>query len=173
MRRQRLSSWRHMYRPVRPSAIADCRAAAGRRIMRPVEEGSMTGIAIEPGPRNLIIDDEGIGVGNAEDGRAWSGVTVVLPDAPAVAAVDVRGGGPGSRETEALGAAALVQEVHAVVLSGGSAFGLDAGSAAASWLAARGVGFAIAGTHVPIVPAAILFDLANGGDKGWGETPPY
>jgi L-aminopeptidase/D-esterase-like protein len=133
----------------------------------------MTGIAIEPGPRNLITDVEGIRVGNAEDERAWTGVTVVLPDAPAVAAVDVRGGGPGSRETEALGAAALVQEVHAVVLSGGSAFGLDAGSAAAAWLAARGIGFAIAGTHVPIVPAAILFDLANGGDKGWGETPPY
>jgi L-aminopeptidase/D-esterase-like protein len=129
--------------------------------------------AIEPGPRNLITDVEGIRVGNAEDGRAWTGVTVVLPDAPAVAAVDVRGGGPGSRETEALGATSLVQRIHAVVLSGGSAFGLDAGSAVASWLGARGIGFAIGGTHVPIVPAAILFDLANGGDKGWGETPPY
>lgn len=126
-----------------------------------------------PGPRNLITDVDGIRVGNAEDTRAWSGTTVVLPDRAAVAAVDVRGGGPGTRETDALSPTGLVQAVHAVVLTGGSAFGLDAASGAMGWLAARGRGFEVLGRRVPIVPAAVLFDLANGGDKEWGATPPY
>lgn len=101
-------------------------------------------------------------------------MTVVLcPENGATAAVDVRGGAPGTRETDALNPVNLVDAAHAVVLSGGSAFGLDAAGGVQSRLAAAGIGFAIAGTVVPIVPAAILFDLANGGDKAWGETPPY
>ena len=128
---------------------------------------------IRPGPRNLISDVDGIRVGNAEDSRAHTGVTVVLADEPAVAAVDVRGGAPGTRETDALQPASLVEHVDAVVLSGGTVFGLDAGSGVAQWLAARQKGFPLGDIRVPVVPAAILFDLANGGDKNWGEMPPY
>lgn len=128
---------------------------------------------LAPGPRNLITDVAGISVGNAEDVRVRTGVTVVLPDRPAVAAVDVRGGAPGTRETDALDPASLVEAVDAVVLSGGSAFGLDAAAAAANWLAGQGRGFPVGAARVPIVPAAILFDLLNGGDKAWGEAPPY
>jgi len=126
-----------------------------------------------PGPRNLITDVEGVLVGNAEDGRVRTGVTVVLPEAPGVAAVDVRGGAPGTRETDALDPTCLVDRVDAIVLSGGSAFGLEAASAVMNWLAAKGRGFRVADAVVPIVPAAILFDLLNGGDKAWGERPPY
>jgi L-aminopeptidase/D-esterase-like protein len=130
-------------------------------------------MTVEPGPRNLITDIAGIRVGNAEDPRVRSGVTVILPDRPAVAAVDVRGGAPGTRETDALDPTCLVETVDAVVLSGGSAFGLAAASSVTAWLAARGIGFAVGAARVPIVPAAILFDLLNGGDKEWGEAPPY
>jgi L-aminopeptidase/D-esterase-like protein len=128
---------------------------------------------LSPGPRNLITDVDGIRVGNAEDCNVWTGVTVVLPEEPAVAAVDVRGGAPGTRETDALGPTCLVDRVHAVVLSGGSAYGLDAAGAVAAELGARGIGFAIDTARVPIVPCAILFDLLNGGAKTWGGTPPY
>lgn len=128
---------------------------------------------MRPGPRNLITDVDGTRVGNAADARVWTGVTVVLPDAPAVAAVDVRGGAPGTRETDALNPSCLVDRVDAVVLSGGSAFGLEAASATASWLAARGRGYEVGPVRVPIVPAAILFDLLNGGDKDWGDRPPF
>jgi L-aminopeptidase/D-esterase-like protein len=128
---------------------------------------------LRPGPRNLITDVDGIRVGNAEDNAAWTGVTVVLPDEPAVAAVDIRGGAPGTRETDALGPTCLVDAVHAVVLSGGSAFGLDAAGAVAAELGARGIGFAVGTARVPIVPSAILFDLLNGGAKEWGREPPY
>ena len=130
---------------------------------------------IRKGPRNHIGDIGGILVGNAEDEAVRTGVTVVLPDARAVAACDVRGGGPGTRETDALDPVALVDAVDAVVLSGGSSWGLDAASGAAAWLGARGRGFRLGSSPVvsPIVPAAILFDLGNGGDKGWGEEPPY
>jgi len=126
-----------------------------------------------PGPLNLITDVPGLRVGNAHDPRAMSGVTVLLPDQGAVAAVDVRGGAPGTRETDALGLAGVVDAVHAVVLSGGSAFGLDAAGGVQGWLAARGIGFAVRTARVPIVPQAILFDLLNGGDKAWGADPPY
>lgn len=128
---------------------------------------------IFPGPRNRLTDVDGLRVGNAEDARAWSGVTVVLPDDPAVAAVDVRGGAPGTRETDALNPTCLVDRVDALVLTGGSAFGLDAASGVMGWLARRGRGFAVGDQRVPIVPAAVLFDLLNGGDKGWGDDPPY
>jgi len=130
----------------------------------------MTG---KPGAQNLITDIAGILVGNAEDQAALSGTTVILPDKAATAAVDVRGGGPGTRETDLLGAAATVEKVDAIVLSGGSAFGLDAAGGVMAWLAAHGRGFRVKNAVVPIVPAAILFDLANGGDKDWGDTPPY
>lgn len=128
----------------------------------------------QPGPRNLITDVSGIAVGNAADETARTGVTVVLPNGRCVAACDVRGGGPGTRESDALEPHNLVDEIDAVVLSGGSVYGLDAHGAVAAWLGARGRGFAMAGEiPSPIVPGAILFDLTNGGDKSWGEEPPY
>jgi len=131
--------------------------------------------AAAPGPRNLITDVPGISVGQAEDVRVRSGVTVILPDRPAVAAVDVRGGGPGTRETDALAPDTLVDSVDAVVLAGGSVYGLAAADAVTAWLGAQGRGFGLApgAPPAPIVPAAILYDLANGGHKDWGLTPPY
>jgi len=128
---------------------------------------------LRPGPKNLLTDVPGLRVGQASDVAARTGVTVVLPDAPAVAAVDQRGGGPGTRETDLLDPANTVQAVHAVVLSGGSAFGLDAAGGVAAWLAARGVGFPVGPARVPIVPGAVLFDLLSGGRTDWGETPPH
>lgn len=126
-----------------------------------------------PGPKNLITDVGGLRVGNAEDARLKSGVTVVLPDQPAVAAVQVLGGAPGTRETDALEPHNTLHEFHGLVLSGGSAFGLDAASGVQAALREKGVGFRVGGALVPVVPAAILFDLINGGDKDWGRYPPY
>lgn len=123
--------------------------------------------------RNLITDVPGLQVGNADDAKLASGVTAIIFDEPAVASGDVRGGAPGTRETDALDPTCLVANVDAVVLSGGSSFGLEAGAAAMTWLAARGVGFAVGAARIPVVPAAILFDLLNGGDKEWGEAAPY
>lgn len=122
---------------------------------------------------NLITDVQGLKVGHAGDLALGSGTTVILCETPAVASVDVRGGSPGTRETDLLSPGASVDRVDAIVLSGGSAFGLDAASGAMDWLAARGRGFAVGSARVPIVPAAILFDLLNGGDKAWGAEPPY
>ena len=130
-------------------------------------------MTIRPGPRNAITDVDGIAIGNAEDSALRSGVTVVLPAEPAVAAVDTRGGAPGTHETDLLNPANLVDRVDAVALSGGSAFGLDAASGVMGWLAERGRGFAVGSARVPIVPAAIIFDLLNGGRKDWGREPPY
>jgi len=128
----------------------------------------------KPGPKNLITDVDGIKVGNATHDVACSGVSVVLPDERCVASVDVRGGGPGTRETDALDPQNLVDAVDAIVLSGGSVYGLEAHGGVAAWLGAEGRGFSMAGEiPSPIVPGAILFDLTNGGDKGWGELPPY
>ncbi len=126
---------------------------------------------IRTGPRNLITDVEGLRVGQAEDAAARTGVTVLVADAPATAVVDVRGGAPGTRETEALDPTGLVGAVDAIVLSGGSVYGLDAASGVTAWLAANGRGFRVIPTAppAPIVPAAILFDLANGGEKNWGD----
>ncbi len=126
-----------------------------------------------PGPRNLITDVDGIRVGHAEDAHVRTGVTVVLADAPFVAGVDVGGGAPGTRETDSLDPACLVDQCHAVVLSGGSVFGLAAADAVTNWLSARGIGLALGVRPVPVVPGAVLYDLANGGDKDWGEVPPY
>ena len=126
-----------------------------------------------PGPRNLITDVDGILVGNAEDARARTGVTVVLPDAPATMAAAITGGAPGTRETDALDPTCLVQGFHGLVLSGGSVFGLGAADGLVAWLSERGRGLKLGPRAIPVVPAAILFDLENGGDKEWGGTPPY
>ena len=123
--------------------------------------------------RGLLTDIPGIRVGHATDLAVRSGVTAILFDRPTVASVDVRGGGPGTRETDLLDPERTVEAVDALVLSGGSAFGLDAAAGVTGWLADQGRGFPVGGMRVPIVPAAILFDLLNGGDKAWGLDPPY
>ncbi len=123
--------------------------------------------------RNLITDVAGLKVGQAEDFNLGSGTTVVIFDEPVVASVDVRGGGPGTRETELLNPAQTVPGVDAIVVSGGSAFGLDAASGVQAWLREQGRGFAIGPARVPIVPGVVLFDLLSGGDKNWGRFPSY
>jgi L-aminopeptidase/D-esterase-like protein len=123
--------------------------------------------------RNLITDVAGVSVGQAEDARLASGVTAVVFAEPAVASVDVRGGGPGTRETELLNPALTVPGIDAVTLSGGSAFGLDAPSGAQAWLREQGRGFAVGSARNPIEPGAIMFDMLNGGDKSWNRYPPY
>jgi len=123
--------------------------------------------------RNLITDILGVRVGHAGDTKLGSGVTAVIFDAPVVGSVDVRGGGPGTRETALLDPALTVEGVDAIVLSGGSAFGLDAPSGVQAFLREQGRGFRIRDAVVPIVPGAIMFDLLNGGDKNWGRYPPY
>ena len=128
---------------------------------------------VDCGVRNLVTDVAGILVGNAEDHPARTGTTVVLCATPAIAAVDVRGGAPLTVGASGLEPSGLVEEVDAIVLSGGSAFGLAATDGVRSWLAARERGLAFGGARVPIVVGAILFDLTNGGDKTWGDTPPY
>ena len=125
----------------------------------------------QPGPRNLITDIAGMRVGNAGDAGLKSGVTVLTGDQPFTCGVHVMGGAPGTRETDLLAPDRLVQQAHALVLSGGSAFGLDAASGVADALAAKGIGFPVGPARVPIVPAAILFDLLNGGDKDWAVNP--
>jgi D-aminopeptidase len=122
---------------------------------------------------NLITDIPGLRIGHAGDARLGSGATVVLFDAPVVASVDVRGGGPGTRETALLDPAQTVEGIDAIVLSGGSAYGLDAASGVQAWLREHGRGFKVREALVPIVPGAILFDLLSGGDKDWGRYPPY
>ncbi len=126
---------------------------------------------MRPGARNLITDVAGLVVGNAEDHRIRTGVTVLVGERPFTAAVHIMGGAPGTRETDLLAPDRLVQEVDALVLSGGSAFGLDAASGVVDRLRAMGRGFAVGDQRVPIVPAAILFDLLNGGKKAWIENP--
>jgi L-aminopeptidase/D-esterase-like protein len=123
--------------------------------------------------RNLITDVPGLKIGHAEDLRLGSGATAIVFDTPAVASIDVRGGGPGTRETALLDPALSVGGIDAITLSGGSAFGLDAASGVQAWLREKGRGFAVGTARVPIVPAAILFDLLSGGDKEWGRFPPY
>lgn len=130
-----------------------------------------------PGKRNLITDVDGILVGNAEDARIRTGTSVVLAEKPAIAAVSVAGGGPGTRETDLLAGGTLVDQVDAICLSGGSAFGLAAADGVAQGLKAAGRGFTVSRKPgvppTPIVPAAILYDLANDGDKDWGDVSPY
>ncbi len=123
--------------------------------------------------KNLLTDVRGLRVGNADDARLKSGVTVVLCDEPAIASGHVMGGAPGTRDTDLLAPEQTIATVDAVVLSGGSAFGLESASGVMSGLAEAGRGVAIGPARVPIVPAAILFDLLNGGDKDWGAVSPY
>lgn len=122
---------------------------------------------------NLITDVSGLRVGNAHDAALASGVTSIVFDAPAVAAVHIGGGAPGGRDTALLDTDMSVERVDAIVLSGGSAFGLDAAGGVMTGLRAMGRGFDVGGIRVPIVPQAIVFDLLNGGNKAWGEQPPY
>jgi len=127
--------------------------------------------------KNLITDVPGIQIGQAHDEKVRTGVSVILSDRPAVCAVDVRGGGPGSRESDLLQSGTLVDTVDAIVFAGGSVYGLGAADAVCVLLGAQGRGFGMLRTEdtprSPIVPSAILFDLTNGGDKKWGENPPY
>jgi L-aminopeptidase/D-esterase-like protein len=122
---------------------------------------------------NLLTDIAGVRVGHADDAALASGVTAVIFDRPAVAAMDVRGGGPGTREGALLDLANTVDMIDAIALAGGSAFGLEAGGGVQAWLAEKGRGFAVRGAIVPIVPGAICFDLLNGGNKQWGRFAPY
>ena len=149
-------------------------AAPGQNQARPSAGGDRRG---KPGPRNLITDVAGIKVGQADSPAVRTGVTVIVPDKESTASVDVRGGGPGTRETDALNAYNLVHAADAIVLSGGSVYGLAAADGVAAWLGAHDRGFVAVPTpgvpRSPIVPAAILFDLPNGGNKNWGLEPPY
>jgi L-aminopeptidase/D-esterase-like protein len=126
---------------------------------------------MRPGSRNLITDVAGLRVGNAHDPALRSGVTVLTADRPFVAGVHVMGGAPGTRETDLLAPDRLVDQVDALFLSGGSAFGLDAGTGIMAGLRAMGRGFSVGPVRVPIVPGAILFDLLNGGVKDWQDSP--
>lgn len=122
---------------------------------------------------NLLTDVAGLTVGQAQDDELASGVTVVLFDSPAVAGVAVTGGAAAGRDQESLAPDRTVERIDALVLSGGSAFGLDAASGVQAWLRERGRGLPVRDVVVPIVPSAVLFDLLNGGDKAWGQYPPY
>ncbi len=128
-----------------------------------------------PGPRNLITDVPGVLVGHATDERVQSGVTLLRCEADRTTAVDVRGGGPGTRETDALSTENLIGRAHALVLAGGSVFGLAAADGVAAALSARDEGLRLrpGSPAIPIVPCAVLHDLGNGGDKQWGDVPPY
>ncbi|TMJ83733.1 MAG: P1 family peptidase [Alphaproteobacteria bacterium] len=123
--------------------------------------------------KNLLTDIKGVRVGHADDKALASGVTAVVFDTPSIAAIDVRGGGPGTREDALLDPVSMVEKIDAIALSGGSAFGLEAGGGVQAWLAERGRGFQIREALIPIVPGAICFDLLNGGDKKWGRFAPY
>lgn len=130
-----------------------------------------------PGPDNSLADVQGLSIGTAEDDAALTGVTVIVPDARAVCAADVRGGGPGTRETDALAPENFVGSVDAVVLAGGSVYGLAAADGVTAAMGAENKGFALIDMpgvpRSPVIPAAILYDLANGGNKAWGDAPPY
>lgn len=126
---------------------------------------------MKPGKKNLITDITGIKIGNAEDHSIKTGVTVLTSDNPFTAGISVMGGAPGTRETDLLAPDKMVQEIDAIVLSGGSAFGLDSASGVADELAQQGRGFKAGDANVPIVPAAIIFDLLNGGNKNWDINP--
>src|SRR4051812_18698028 len=141
--------------------------ACGRRMTTGTET------VIAPGPRNSLTDVAGLLVGSAEDRNARTGVTVVLPDATASVAVDVRGGAAGTINTAGLALGGLIREGHGIVLSGGSAFGLEAATGPMARLSARGRGFGDWGTPVPLVSGALLFDLMNGGDKTRGGEPAH
>jgi L-aminopeptidase/D-esterase-like protein len=122
---------------------------------------------------NLLTDIAGVRVGHAHDAALASGATAIVFDQPAVAAMDVRGGGPGTREGALLDLANTVEKIDAIALSGGSAFGLETGGGVQARLAEQGRGLNVRGAVIPIVPGAICFDLLNGGNKKWGRFAPY
>ncbi|MCV6585829.1 MAG: P1 family peptidase [Marinibacterium sp.] len=126
---------------------------------------------MQPGARNLITDVPGIYVGHAQDHQIKTGTTVLIGDAPLTASVNVMGGAPGTRETDLLAPDKSVTQVEALCLSGGSSFGLDACSGVVDGLRAQGRGYRLGPALIPLVPGAIIFDLLNGGDKGWGANP--
>jgi len=130
-----------------------------------------------PGQTNSLSDVQGLSIGSAEDADALTGVTVIVAENRAVCSVDMRGGGPGTRETAALEPENLVDAVDAVVLAGGSVYGLAAADGVATAMGAENKGFMLIDVpgvpRSPVVPAAILYDLANGGNKAWGDAPPY
>lgn len=130
---------------------------------------------LKPGPANAITDVPGLTVGHAHDVAARTGVTVLLHPSCVAAGVDARGGAPGTRETDALAPENLVGRADAIVFSGGSVFGFAAADAVVLALSARGIGLTLAGDgpKLPLVPAAVLHDIGNGGDKAWGDAPPY
>src|SRR5712672_4030985 len=154
-----------MVRSCRTWCCRDWRSSRRSRVRR----------MFRPGPRNLITDIPTLTVGHASDENARSGVTALLCGAAWSAGVDVRGGGPGGRETDALSPENLVGRAHAVVLAGGSVFGLAAADGVAASLSAQGIGLELrpGAPRIPIVPSAVLHDLGNGGDKAWGLAPPY
>lgn len=123
--------------------------------------------------RNLLTDIAGVRIGHAQDAKIASGTTAIIFDTPAVAAIDIRGGGPGTREGALLDLASTIERVDAIALSGGSAFGIEAGGGVQAWLAEQGRGLRVREAVIPLVPGAILFDLLNGGDKAWGRFAPY
>ena len=126
--------------------------------------------------RNTILDVGGLRIGQANNAAIKTGVTVILPDSPATCAVDVRGGGPGTRETDTLAYGGLIEQIHAICLAGGSVYGLAAADGVCAWLGQQRIGYAAGPAPIPvspIVPSAILFDNANGGDKDWGLEPPF
>ncbi|MDB5624327.1 MAG: peptidase DmpA [Tardiphaga sp.] len=123
--------------------------------------------------RNLLTDIAGVRVGHADDAKLASGVTAIIFDRPAIASIDMRGGGPGLRDCALLDPVNTVDRIDGLVLSGGSAFGLDAGGGVQARLVELGRGFNVGTATIPIVPGAILFDLMNGGDKNWGRFAPY
>jgi L-aminopeptidase/D-esterase-like protein len=122
---------------------------------------------------SLITDVGGLRVGHAHDSDLASGVTAIVFDGPTVCGVAVHGGAAATRDTDCLAPAATVPGVDAIVLSGGSGFGLDAASGVQAWLRAQGRGFTVGPIRVPVVPSAICFDLLTGGNKDWGRYPPY
>lgn len=124
-----------------------------------------------PGPRNLITDVPGLLVGNAQNAALKSGSTVLLGQQALTASYCVMGGAPGTRETDLLEPDKSVVQVDAIVLSGGSTYGLDAASGVVAGLRDQGRGFALHNLRIPLVPAAIIFDLLNGGTKDWAENP--
>src|ERR1700742_548707 len=123
--------------------------------------------------KNLLTDIGGVAVGHSGDAALASGVTAILFDSPAIASIDVRGGGPGTREDAALKPESTVEAIDGIAFSGGSALGLDAAGGVQAWLAEQGRGFRVREAIIPIVPGAICFDLLNGGNKQWGRFAPY
>ncbi|MBL4837732.1 MAG: P1 family peptidase [Kordiimonadaceae bacterium] len=133
----------------------------------------MVNILAKPGKGDCFTDIAGLQVGHAQDTAVKSGVTVIVPSSPVAMGVDVRGGGPGTRDTDALDPTCLVDTVHGLVLAGGSVFGLAAADAVCAGLSEQNIGLPFGPRTIPVVPSAILFDLKNGGNKDWGAVPPY